>query len=111
MVLLWQSYSEGMVGLKMKIIKINGRLTSEEKEVHLLYDYIDKRWVMDTTLLKYYNKAKKQQWNQLVEYIYEDGTVCGGVFEAPDYAITIRSVIKKKMSEKQMCNLSHLDDE
>lgn len=95
----------------MKIVKISGRLTSEEKEVHLSYDYINKMWVMDTTVMKYYNKAKKQQWTQLVDYVYDDDTVCGGVFEAPDYAITIRSTIKKQMSDKQLNNLSGFDDE
>jgi hypothetical protein len=95
----------------MKIIKLNGRLTSEEKETHLSYDYIDKIWVMDTTIMKHYNKSKKQQWIQLAEYVYDDGTVCGGVFEAPSYAVTIRSTIKKQMSDKQLENLSGSDDE
>lgn len=95
----------------MKIIKLSGRLTSEEKEVHLSYDYTEKVWQMDTTIMKYYNKAKRQQWTQIAEYVYDDGTVCGGVFEAPDYAITIRSTIKKQMSDKQLDNLSGFDDE
>ena len=95
----------------MEIRKIKTRITSEEKEVHLLYDYIDKIWVMDTTVMKFYNKAKKQGWNQLTEYVYEDGSVCGGAFEAPDYAITIRSTTKKQMSDKQMNNLVGDDDD
>ena len=95
----------------MKIIKVNGRLTSEERETHLSYDYTDKIWMMDTTIMKHFNKAKKQQWTQLVEYVYDDGNVCGGVFQAPDYAITIRSTTKKQMSDKQLGNLSGSDDE
>ena len=35
----------------------------------------------------------------------------GGVFEAPNYAVTIRSTIKKQMSDKQLENLSGSDDE
>lgn len=88
----------------MEIVKINGRLTLEERETHLYYDCIDKTWIMDTMTLKHYNKAKRQGWRQIREYICED-CVCGGVFEAPDYSITIRSVSKKKMSDKQLANL------
>lgn len=95
----------------MQVIKIHTKLTQEEKEVNLLYDVLRKQWTMDTTAMKFYNKAKKQGWTQIVKYVYDDGTVCGGVFEAPDYSITVRSVVKKQMSEKQMENLRMADDE
>lgn len=95
----------------MKTIKINNRLSLEERETVLIYDSVDKMWHMDTTVPKHANKAKKQNWTQTVEYVYEDGTVCGGVFEAPARAITIRSTEKKQMSEKQMGNLVSSDDE
>lgn len=94
----------------MKTVRINDRLIAEEKEVSLVFSYVDKKWIMDTTVLKYYNKAKKQGWTQTAEYVYKDGSVCGGVFEAPDYAITIRSTTKKQMTDRQMCNLLE-DDE
>ena len=90
----------------MKIIMINTRLTTDEKETILCYDQINKKWHMDTTISKHYNKARKQGWKQLVEYVYDDGTVCGGRFEAPSRAITIRSTEKKQMSDKQMQNLN-----
>ena len=93
--------------IDMEIIRIGARLTVDEREVHLHYDCADKKWRMDTTVLKYYNKAKKQNWTQLKEYVYEDGSICGGLFEAPDYAITIRSTDKKQMSEMQMTNLNN----
>jgi len=89
----------------MRKICIGVRLTLEEKETMLQYDASDKKWTIDTTVLRHYNKAKRQGWTQLVEYVYDDGSVCGGVFEAPDYAVTIRSTIKKQMSDKQMLNL------
>ena len=57
------------------------------------------------------NKAKKQGWTQTAEYVYEDGMVCGGAFEAPQRAITIRNAEKKQMTEKQMGNLCSDDDE
>lgn len=95
----------------MEISKINSHLTNEEKETILLYDYIDKQWCMDTTIMKHYNKAKKQLWTQIKEYVYNDGTVCGGVFVAPERAVTIRNAIKKQMSEKQLNNLPDNEDE
>ena len=89
----------------MKTTKINGRLTFEEKETVLLFDYAEKKWIMDTTVMKHYNKAVKQGWKQKSQYVYDDGVVCGGAFEAPAHAITIRGAEKRKMSDKQMSNL------
>lgn len=96
----------------METIKVNTRLSSEEKETVLVYDSVDKVWIMDSTVSTHYNKAKRQGWKQTAELVYDDGTVCGGVFEAPARAITIRNAEKKQMSEKQMGNLlGHDDDE
>jgi hypothetical protein len=95
----------------MKKVSVLTRLSTEERETVLIYDNIDKVWRMDTTVPKHYNKAKKQGWAQTEEFLYEDGTVCGGVFEAPARAITIRSTEKKQMSEKQLGNLSNDDED
>lgn len=95
----------------MKTTKITSRLSNEERETVLLYDNVDKVWRMDTTIPKHANKAKKQGWAQTAEYIYEDGVVCGGAFEAPARAITIRNAEKKQLTEKQMGNLVSDEDE
>ena len=97
----------------METIKVTSRLSAEERETVLVYDNIEKKWFMDTTIPKHLNKAQKQGWKQTAEFVYEDGTVCGGAFEAPDKGITIRNPNKKRvMSEKQMNNLhGHADDE
>ena len=95
----------------METIKVNSRLSAEERETVLVYDNVDKVWCMDSTVPKHFNKAKKQGWKQTAEFVYEDGTVCGGAFEAPARAITIRSTEKKQLSEKQMGNLFSGDDE
>ena len=95
----------------MESIKVATRLSTEERETVLVYDNVDKMWRMDSTIPKHVNKAKKQGWTQLVEYVYDDGLVCGGVFEAPAKAITIRDPNKKRvMTEEQMKNL-HKHDE
>lgn len=94
----------------MQTIKFTTRLTSEEKETLLNYDFLSKTWRMDSTVHKHFNKALNQGWIPLVRYEYEDGTVAGYVLEAPGRAITIRNVEAKKMSEKQLENLNGSDD-
>jgi hypothetical protein len=95
----------------METIKVNNRLTAEERETILHYDVINKIWLMDSTVQKHFNKALKQKWTPIKQYVYEDGTVCGMVLTAPARAITIRSTDKKQMSEKQMCNLFDDDED
>lgn len=95
----------------MRVIKFNGHLTSEEKETILNYNYLTKTWRMDSTVRKHFNKALKQGWIPLVQYVDDDEKVAGYVLEAPDRAITIRSIEKKQMSEKQLANLTDEDDD
>ena len=95
----------------METIKVTTRLTTEERETVLVYDNIDKKWLMDSTIPKHFNRALKQGWTPTVKYVYEDGTVCGMALTAPARAITIRNTEKKKMSEKQLGNLSNDDED
>lgn len=95
----------------MKTIKLTAKLTAEEKETMLNYDFLNKTWRMESTVQKHFNKALRQGWTPLVKYEYEDGSVAGYVLEAPGRAVTIRNVEAKKMSEKQMGNLSQDDDD
>ena len=94
----------------MKIIKIPTKLTSEEKETALNYDYIDKKWTMHSTISTHYNKDLKQGCKPITKYEYEDGTIAGYYLEAPGYSITIRSVEQRQMTEKQMQNLKGKDN-
>jgi hypothetical protein len=96
----------------METIRINSRLTLEERETVLVYSSADKTWYVDTVVPKHMNKFKKQGWKQTAEYVYEDGSPCGGAFEGSERAITIRDPNKKRvMSESQMKNLHRHDDE
>lgn len=95
----------------METIRINSRLTLEERETILVYNSAEKTWYVDTVVPKHMNKFKKQGWTQTAEYVYEDGTVCGGAFEGSERAITIRNAEKKQMTEKQMKNLRSDDEE
>ena len=94
----------------MESIKVNGKVTLEEKETILTYDSIDKMWTMDSVVPKHFRKALKQGWTPIRQYVYEDGTVCGMVLTASERAITIRNATKKQMSEKQLGNLNKSDD-
>ena len=93
----------------MEVIKVNAKLTNEERETILNYDSITKEWIMDSTVPKHFRKAIKQGWTPIRQYVYDDNTVCGMVLKAPERAITIRNTEKKKMSEKQMNNLRDED--
>ena len=93
----------------LEIVKLNSKLTIEEKETLLNYDSVTKEWIMDSTVPKHFRRAVKQGWIPIRKYIDDDGTVYGMVLKAPERAVTIRNVEKKKMSEKQMKNLSEED--
>lgn len=95
----------------MEVIKLTTRLSAEERETILNYDNVDKVWLMDSTVPKHFNRALKQGWTPTVQYVYEDGTVCGMALTAPARAITIRNTVKKQMSEKQLSNLSNDDED
>lgn len=95
----------------MKTILVGTKLSSEERETILNYDNDTKTWFMDSTVSKHFNRALKQGWKPVTRYVYDDGTVCGMVLTAPDRAITIRNIEKKQMSEKQLCNLSEVEDD
>ena len=95
----------------MEIIKLCGcKLTNEERETILGYDYIEKVWVMNSFIPKHFRKALKKGWTPITQYVYDDGTVYGMTLTAPDRAVTIRSVDKKKLSDSQLKNLN-VDDE
>lgn len=96
----------------METIEVTTKLSNDERETVIVYDNIDKKWRADTTLPKHVNRFKKQGWTQTAEYVYEDGSVCGGAFEGSEKAITIRNPNKKRvMSELQMQNLHKHDDD
>ncbi len=90
----------------MKTVKYNGRLIPDERETHILYDNTNDTWEMETTIPKHFRKALKQGWTPTVEYVYDDGTVCGMVLTASAKGVGIKNPNKKRiMSEKQMQNL------
>ena len=76
---------------------INNRLSNAERETHYLIDHeTDNVVTADTTIMKDYTKMKKQGWTLIKQYVYPDGTIVGGCFEAPRHALSIRSATAKK---------------
>lgn len=87
----------------METIKIYGnKLTNEERETLLNYDSVERVWIMDSFVPKHFRKALKQGWTPIKQFVYDDGSVCGMVLTAPERSITIRSVDKKQLSDKQL---------
>lgn len=95
----------------MDIIKTHYKLSTKEKETHLHYDLENGTWIMDSSIPKHFRRAEKQGWTPIKKYVYDDGSVIEMILTAPSNAVTIRSTKKKKMSAKQMTNLSKLKDE
>lgn len=85
---------------------LRSRLSTDERETIITISYAEDEVVqMYTTIPKDYNKALKQGWTLVTQYVYEDGAVAGGVFQAPRRCLSIRSVREREVSEKQRENL------
>lgn len=95
----------------METINVHYRLLNEERETLIVYDNINKVWVLDSMIPKHFHKALKQGWTPIKQWVYDDGTVCGMMLTAPERAITIRNAVKKQMSDKQLMNLFGDDDD
>ena len=96
----------------METIKMTGvKLMNEEREIYMYLDPVERVWTLDAFMPKYFRKAIKQGWTPIRKYVYEDGTVCGMSFTAPERAVTLRNPEKKKLSEKQLNNLNKDDEE
>ena len=87
----------------METVKISGtKLTNEERELYLYLDPIERVWMLDAFMPKYFRKALKQGWTPIRQYVYEDGTIAGMSLTAPERSVTIRNVNKKELYEKQL---------
>lgn len=90
----------------METFILRSKLTTDERETIITISYAEDEVVqMYTTIPKDYNKALKQGWELVTQYVYEDGTTAGGVFQAPRRCISIRSVKERGVSDKQRENL------
>ena len=99
--------NQGVTLMVTQVIKT--QLSKEERETHYLIENInDDEVEMDTTILKDYNRAVKQGWTMTKQYVYEDGSIVGGVFVAPRRCLSVRSTKERVLSDKQKENLEKM---
>ena len=71
---------------------LTGRLSQEEREVHIWLDDVDRKWKAEVSIGKYISKFQKAGWVEVAVVL----------FEAPEFAISIRKPTKRKVSEEQI---------
>jgi hypothetical protein len=79
------------------------KLTQAEREFYLNYNELDKVWVAESSIPKFWRKLEKKNWTCVKVQYYPDGTVCSKTFTsncAKGVSIT-DPTIKRKMSEAQ----------
>lgn len=76
-------------------IVVGSKIENYKQETLVRFSQIDKTWCVDTTIPKHYNKFLRQGWKLVREFVYDNGEIVGGSFEAPEKAITVRSVMKE----------------
>ena len=92
----------------MKTIITQDRLTKEERECVVIYSEIDDKWYVDVSVAKLRTKFIKQGWTQTSETTLPDGTWVASTFEAPYWAIGVKSPNKRvrSMTDEQRKELS-----
>lgn len=81
----------------------NVKLTQAEREFFLNYNELDKVWVAESSIPKFWRKLEKKNWTCVKVQYYPDGTVCSKTFTsncAKGISIT-DPTIKRKMSDAQ----------
>lgn len=76
-------------------IVVGSKVENYKQATLVSFSQIDKIWCVDTTIPKHYNRFLRQGWKLVREYVYDNGEIVGGSFEAPERAITVRSVTKE----------------
>lgn len=89
----------------MKTIKNDIKLTAEERETHLNFDYINKIWYMDSSITRHFNKAVRAGWEPIAQYIDKDGIVYRMQLRAPERGITIKTPEKRNVSAEHLQKL------
>ena len=81
----------------------NVKLTQAEREFFLNYNELDKVWIAESSIPKFWRKLEKKNWICTNVQYYPDGTVCSKTFTsncAKGISIT-DPTIKREMSEAQ----------
>ena len=84
--------------------KMNGRITTEEKETLLRFDYLEKCWYVDTSVPSHITKFKKQGWEIVSQTVNEQGDIQAVEFKCDNpTSISINKAEKRKkeLTEEQ----------
>jgi len=87
------------------------KLKNEEMETHISFDLVDRRWCAWSSIKKDIAKLKRQGWDLIKTEYYADGTVYSATYEAPENAITFRTLEKAKSIEKPKSTRKPMTDE
>lgn len=83
-------------------------LTREERETFFNHDEMSDKWICETSERIMKTKLKRAGWTLIEEGYSSKGNWVYGVYEAPFYALSVRSAvkIKKEISDEQRQALS-----
>lgn len=62
----------------MEKVVIASQIASCEQETLVCFKQVDKKWCVDTTIPKHYNRFLRQGWKLVREYVYDSGEIVGG---------------------------------
>lgn len=96
---------------KPKGVSKECKLKNEEMEVHLSFDLVSMKWTCWTTLRKHMTKMKKAKWPVIKTEYYTDGTVYSMSFEAPENAVSFRTLVDDSIPKKPRAPRAPLTDE
>ena len=88
----------------MIINKINYSISLEEKETILRYDYLEKKWYVETSVPSHITKFKKQGWKIVSQTVNKQGIIQAVEFECSNpSSISIGRAEKRKreLTEEQ----------
>ena len=88
--------------------RMNGKLTAEERETLLRFDYLDQCWYVETSVPTHITKFKKQGWEIIAQTLSKDGSIQAVEFKCDNpSSISIGRAEKRKreLTEEQRENL------
>ena len=87
------------------------KLKNDEMEIHVSFDNVSMKWTCWTTLKKHMTKMKRAKWKVLKTEYYADGTIYSMSFEAPENAVTFRTLADEVAEPKKLKPRKPMTDE
>ena len=82
----------------------NTKLTQAEREFFLNYNELDKVWVAESSIPKFWRKLEKKNWTCTGVQYYPDGTICSKTFTSNSpkgVNISDPTKAKREMTDEQ----------